>query len=245
MTAALFLAEAGQLGHDRIVLAGAEGHHAARVRRVRPGEPVDLTDGRGHVAECLVAAVDGDTVTLDVRGRRDVPPPRPRIVVVQALPKGDRGELAVEMLTEVGADVIVPWPAARCVVEWRGERGGRALERWRAHARESAKQARRPWLPEVREPASTTAVAELLRGCALGVVLHESATARLAALAMPVDGDVGLVVGPEGGITDDELSLLIAAGGLACRLGDTVLRSSTAGVAAAAAVLSHTVRWHQ
>jgi 16S rRNA (uracil1498-N3)-methyltransferase len=245
VTAAVFLADADQLGRDRVVLAGAEGHHAARVRRVRPGELVDLTDGNGRVATCVVAAVDGDTVSVDVRARRDVPRPRPRLVVVQAILKGDRGELAVEMLTEVGVEVVVPWRAARCVVEWRGDRGARALGKWRAHARESAKQARRAWLPEVREPATTDAVAELLSGCALGVVLHESAAAPLAQLPTPDDGDVALVVGPEGGITDGELAVLSAAGARACRLGDTVLRASTAGVAAAAAVLSRSSRWGQ
>lgn len=243
MTAAVFLADPDRVAADPVVLDGPEGHHAARVRRLTPGERVDVTDGRGAVASCVVSAVGRDTVTLAVVERRAVPPPQPRLAVVQALPKGDRGELAVEMLTEVGVDEIVPWAAARCVTQWRGERGAKGLARWRSHAREAAKQARRAWLPEVAEPVSTAQVAERLRAAALAVVLHESADALLAALEVPADGTAVLVVGPEGGLTDGELAEFRAAGAHVCRLGDTVLRTSTAGVAAAAVVLARGGRW--
>jgi 16S rRNA (uracil1498-N3)-methyltransferase len=243
VTPAVFVVPTDRLGGDRVVLDGAEGHHAARVRRVRAGERVDVTDGSGGLAECVVATVDRDVVTLDVVARRTVPEPAPRIVVAQALVKGDRGELAVEMLTEVGVDVIVPWAAARCVAEWRGERGDRALERWRAHAREAAKQARRARFPEVFAAARTPDVAALIERAALGVVLHESADAALPTLDVPPAGDVVLVVGPEGGITADELAAFGAAGAQVARLGDSVLRASTAGTAAAAVVLANSGRW--
>jgi 16S rRNA (uracil1498-N3)-methyltransferase len=243
VTTPLFHADAAALAADPIVLGGAEGHHAARVRRVRPGERVDVTDGRGHVAECVVATVERDVLSLSVVGRREVPAPRPRLVVVQALPKGDRGELAVEMLTEVGVDEVVPWAAGRCVVQWRGDRGARALERWRHHAREAAKQAHRAWLPLVRDLATTDEVAALLKAATLGAVLHESASRSLTSLAFPSDGEVVLVVGPEGGVSDDELANFDAAGAGVCRLGDTVLRTSTAGVAAAAVTFARCGRW--
>jgi 16S rRNA (uracil1498-N3)-methyltransferase len=228
---------------DRIVLTGAEGHHAARVRRLRTGELVDVADGRGNRASCTVDTVGRDTVELTVISRLSEPLPAPRLVLVQALAKGDRGELAVELATEVGVDEIVPWSAARCVVKWEGERGAKALARWRSTAREAAKQSRRSWLPDVREPHTTAEVVERATSAAVVLVLHESADHALAACDLSSDGDVLLVVGPEGGLTDDELATLTAAGGLAVRLGRTVLRTSTAGAAAVAVVSALTSRW--
>jgi 16S rRNA (uracil1498-N3)-methyltransferase len=162
---------------------------------------------------------------------------------VQALPKGDRGELAVEVLTEVGVSTIVPWAAARSVAVWRGERAERSLAKWRATAREAAKQSRRAWFPRVEPLATTTAVRDLLAATDLAVVLHEDATTSLAGLSVPQRGSLTVVVGPEGGLTDEEVSLFTDAGAEAVRLGAEVLRTSTAGVVAAAALLSRTGRW--
>jgi len=244
VTAPVFLVEPARLAAgDVVLLDGAEGRHAATVRRVRVGEPVVLSDGAGRWAECVVRAVSPDRVECAVTSRRSVPAPQPRVVVVQALAKGERAELAVEAMTEVGVDAVVPWAAARCVVQWRGERAARGLARWRSTAREAAKQARRAWLPEVTELASTSDVAGLVAGAALAVVLHESAAAPLAAVSVPRSGDVVLVVGPEGGLTEEELETFAATGGPAYRLGPTVLRTSTAGVAAAAVLLARSDRW--
>lgn len=244
MTVPVFLVDRARLAGARVRLDGAEGRHAATVRRLRPGERVDLTDGAGLVVECVVSSAGRDQLELDVLARREVSPPQPRLTVVQALPKGERGELAVELLTEVGVDVIVPWSAARCVTVWRAERAAKSLARWRSTAREAAKQARRAWLPEVTELAGTAQVAARLRGAALGLVLHETAELPIGTVrSLPADGEVVLVVGPEGGITEDELAAFAGAGAHACRLGPTVLRTSTAGVAAAAALLSGTERW--
>jgi 16S rRNA (uracil1498-N3)-methyltransferase len=195
-----------------------------------------LAEGR-----VLASAKDRLEVTVDRCAQTD--PPAPRLVVVQALPKGDRGELAVETMTEVGADLIVPWAAARCVTRWAGDRGDKALRRWRATVREAAKQSRRSWFPHVAEAVGTPEVAALLAGSALGVVLHEAAETPLADVAPPSAGDIVVVVGPEGGLTDDELAAFRAAGAAAYRLGPTVLRTSTAGPAALAVLLSRTGRW--
>jgi 16S rRNA (uracil1498-N3)-methyltransferase len=165
------------------------------------------------------------------------------VTVVQALPKGERGELAVELMSEVGVDAIVPWAAGRCVTQWTGERGAKALRRWRSTAREAAKQSRRAWFPDVTELATTAAVAKGVEAATLALVLHEGADRGLGDLTVPLDGDVVLVVGPEGGITDDEIGVFTAAGGLAVRLGPTVLRTSTAGAVAAGILLSRTARW--
>ncbi|WP_203985632.1 16S rRNA (uracil(1498)-N(3))-methyltransferase [Sphaerisporangium rufum] len=241
MSVPVFLAD--DLSADEIVLSGPEGRHAATVRRLRAGERADLTDGRGAVAECVVRDTAKDRLRLDVIGRRRVPEPRPRLVVVQGLPKGDRGELAVEMMTEAGVDVIVPWAAARCVTQWKGDRAAKALARWRSTAREAGKQARRFHLPEVTEQAGTEEVARLLGRAALAAVLHEDADRPLSGLEPPVTGDIVLVVGPEGGITGDEIDRFRAVGAHPALLGPTVLRTSTAGVAAAAVLLARCGRW--
>lgn len=224
-------------------LGGDEGRHAVVVRRIRVGEQVVLTAGAGTRARCTVVATGKNTLTAEVVEVEVEELASPRLVVVQALAKGDRGELAVEMLTEVGADVIVPWAAARSVAVWRGERAAKSLARWRSTAREAAKQSRRSWFPTVREMATTAEVVALLRDAALPVVLHEAGTAPLSALEVPVEGDIVVVVGPEGGISDDELSAFAEAGVQPVRLGSSVLRTSTAGVASAAAILSRTPRW--
>src|SRR6478736_8700435 len=157
----VFLADREALGSDVVLLSGAEGRHAATVRRLRPGERADVTDGAGLVTECVVAGPAEGGLELIVQARREVPRPDPTITVVQAIPKGDRGELAVEEMTEVGVDRIVPWAAARSVPVWRGARGERSLARWRLTAREAAKQSRRAWIPEVTELAATADVARL------------------------------------------------------------------------------------
>ena len=240
MTAALFLHD--DLTGDELVLAGPEGRHAATVRRVRVGEAVDLADGRGTRARCRVTALGQDVVHLRVQSRVVEPEPSPRLVLVQAIAKGDRGELAVELATEVGVDEVVPWAAERCVVKWEGVRGERALGRWRSTAREAGKQSRRARHPVLGTWLDTPALLERVAGtCCL--VLHETAVEPLATTALPVAGEVLLVVGPEGGLTDRELAQLEAAGGRPVRLGTSVLRTSTAGAAAASVVSARTARW--
>jgi 16S rRNA (uracil1498-N3)-methyltransferase len=230
---------------DTYTLAGPEGHHAATVQRLRPGQELLLADGRGGTAAAVVTAVGRGTLTLAVKSISYADPPDPRLVVVQGIAKGDRGELAVQAMTEVGVDEIVPWAATRSVVQWRSERGARARERWVATAREAAKQARRPWLPVVAgsPEESTASVGRRLSGAAAGFVLHEEAPARLAEVALPSSGDIVLVVGPEGGIAESELAAFEAAGAVPVRLGDTVLRTSTAGVAALSVLSARLSRW--
>jgi 16S rRNA (uracil1498-N3)-methyltransferase len=239
----LFLTAPGELAGDFITLAGTEGHHAAAVRRLRPGERADVGDGAGRLAECTVTSVGKDSVVLAVRAVHEFPPPLPRVAVAQALPKTDRGELAVELMTEVGVDTIIPWSADRSITRWQADRGVKALSKWRATAREAAKQSRRPWLPEVTDLAATPALAELVRAAALAIVLEADAAARLHELSLPAESDILLIVGPEGGITPAERAALRDAGGCEARLGPTVLRTSTAGAAAAAVLLSRTSRW--
>jgi len=240
-----------ELGSE-ITLSGAEGRHAAVVRRLRPGERVDVGDGAGAIAECVVASGGAggaggaggsgrDGLRLVVKSRRTEPRPEPTVTVVQAIPKGDRGELAVEEMTEVGVDRIVPWAAERSVPVWRDDRGA---VRWRATAREAAKQSRRAWIPEVTDVAATAAAAGLVSAASLAVLLAPSGAARpLAGALVPAAGEVVVVVGPEGGVSEAEADAFLAAGALAYRLGPSVLRASTAGAVAAAILLSRTSRW--
>ncbi|MFD6952866.1 16S rRNA (uracil(1498)-N(3))-methyltransferase [Nocardiopsis sp. TSRI0078] len=245
MTPPVFLVGTAELAADQVTVGGAEGRHAAVVRRVRKGETVDVSDGRGLVARCTVAAVDRDHIVCAVVERREEPAPRPRLTVVQALPKGDRGELAVEMMTEAGVDAVVPWAAERCVTRWKGERAAKSLAKWRATAREAAKQARRGRLPEVADLADRSAVADLLAAADLGIVLHEDGDSRLSELEPPTGEGQGvvLVVGPEGGFSDAELDAFTGAGAVRALLGPSVLRTSTAGVAALAVLQARTGRW--
>lgn len=247
MTAPVFAASTEALraaaASGRLLLDGDEGRHAALVRRLGPGEQVVVTDGAGLTLDGVVASAAKATLTLDVLAVAEHPAPQPRLTVVQALPKGDRGEVAVETLTEVGVDTVVPWAAERCVTRWRDERGAKALERWRSTAREAAKQSRRAHWPRVAALAGTAEVAALVGTADLAVVLHEEAAAPLADAAVPSTGDLVVVVGPEGGLSPAEIDQLSAAGGTLYRLGPTVLRTSTAGTVAAAVLLARTPRW--
>ena len=239
----VFLVRPGELSTPVLTLSGPEGHHAAAVRRLRPGERADVSDGAGTLAEGVVTSVGKDSVTLEIATTRSVPPPQPRLVVAQALPKGDRGELAVELMTEIGVDAVVPWSAERSITKWQGDRGQRALGKWRATAREAAKQSRRGWLPDIAELATTAVLAKQVTAAALAIVLEADAPAKLHELGLPAAGDILVVVGPEGGVSQAERAALGAAGAVAARLGPTVLRTSTAGAAAATVLLSRTARW--
>jgi 16S rRNA (uracil1498-N3)-methyltransferase len=226
---------------DVVVVEGDEARHAVVVRRIRVGEQVVLVDGAGASATCSVTATSKNALHTSVLSVSETPRPAPSVTVVQAIPKGDRAELAVEVLTEIGVDRIVPWAAARSVGVWRGERAAKSLAKWRSSAREAGKQSRRPWLPEVTEMATTADVVSLVGAADLAVVLHENASEPLAGLSLDGVDSVLVVVGPEGGISDEELTAFRAAH--VVRMGEPVLRTSTAGVAAVAVLLSRTSRW--
>jgi 16S rRNA (uracil1498-N3)-methyltransferase len=226
---------------DTVEVTGDEAHHAVAVRRLRVAERIVLTDGAGTRATGEVTGTGKRSLSVRVDDTETVARSEPSFTVVQALPKGERGELAVEVLTEVGADRIVPWAASRSVAVWRGDRAERSHAKWVATSREAAKQARRAWFPEVSGLASTAEVAELLATADLAVVLHEDAQVPVAGLRLPATGHVVVVVGPEGGISPEELKAF--AGVVPVRLGSEVLRTSTAGVVALGALMARTARW--
>ncbi|GAA1223787.1 16S rRNA (uracil(1498)-N(3))-methyltransferase [Prauserella halophila] len=245
-TPPVFLVDALPPG-EHAVLDGEEARHAVTVRRTRAGERLTLSDGAGGLADCAVDAVaPGRHPSLEVTvlGRREDPPPQLRVTIVQALAKGDRGELAVELATEAGADAVLPWRASRSIAKWDdGPRGAKALARWRTAARSAAKQARRGRVPEVPEPVDTTGLAALVAGAGGGYLLEATAEAGLKDVALPVRGELYLIVGPEGGVTAEELTALTRAGAVGVRLGPDVLRTSTAGAVALGALGALTARW--
>ncbi|MFD8597445.1 16S rRNA (uracil(1498)-N(3))-methyltransferase [Kitasatospora sp. NPDC059646] len=246
MTAPVFVVDdlAGAAPGATVRLDGPEGRHAVAVKRLEPGEAVTLADGRGRGADGSVAAVHGkDALDVLVAAVREEAAPAPRITVVQALPKGDRGELAVETMTEAGIDAVVPWAASRCITQWKGERGAKALAKWRATAREAGKQARRLRFPEVHELMTTRQLLPLLSAASFAAVLHEEGSLPLATAELPGSGDIVLVVGPEGGVSPEEIAAFAEAGAKPYRLGPSVLRTSTAGVAAGSLLLGRTGRW--
>jgi 16S rRNA (uracil1498-N3)-methyltransferase len=227
---------------ETVALTGAEAHHAAAVRRVRAGEEVTVGDGRGTWLTGRCEAVSAREVVVRVTARDEVPAPRPRIVLAQALAKGDRDELAVQAATELGVDEIVPWQAARSVSRWDAAKAEKGRARWASIVREAAKQAHRAWIPDVA-PLETTAALVGRTAASRVIVLEPTAGSRLSDLAAEADRDIVLVVGPEGGVAPEELDLLQRAGALPARLGETVLRTSTAGPAALAVVSVALGRW--
>jgi 16S rRNA (uracil1498-N3)-methyltransferase len=237
---------AGVRAGAALVLDGEEAHHAGTVRRARVGEPLLVADGAGGLARCVVETVARDALTLRVTDVDRLSAPRPALVLVQALAKDRRDELAVETATELGVDAVVPWQAGRSVVVWSGERGERSRGRWTSTVRAAAKQSRRALVPEVRPTLDTRRLAERVGSARSVLVLHEQAAQPLASAALPApgtDGEIWVVVGPEGGIGGAELAVLTAAGAVPVRLGPLVLRSSSAGPAALAVLSVRLARW--
>jgi 16S rRNA (uracil1498-N3)-methyltransferase len=239
------LPETGEL----VVVDGDDGFHAATVRRIRVGEELLLSDGAGSVARCVVEETTRGGLRARVMDRRRVALAQPPVTVVQALPKSERSELAIELATEAGADALLAWQAARCVARWDGARAEKGLRRWRAVARAAAQQSRRAYVPMVDGVLSTAAltarIGEATGAGGVVLALHESADDPLTDLALAQAKSVMLVVGPEGGIASDELAAFVDAGAKAVRLGPTVLRTSTAAAVALGALGVLTPRWAQ
>lgn len=247
MVATLFYVDALPDTGALAAVDGDEGFHAATVRRIRPGEQLVLGDGAGGLARCEVERAGRDGLRARVLERWSVPPGRPAVTVVQALPKSDRSELAIELATEAGADAFLAWQAARCVASWEGARVDKGLRRWRAVARSAARQSRRAHIPPVAGVLSTVALTQRVRdevaAGATVLALHESATGLLVDSVVAQANSLLLVVGPEGGIAPEEIAALTDAGAVAIRLGPQVLRTSTAAAVALGALGVLTPRW--
>lgn len=247
MSRALFYVDTLPEAGDLAVVDGDEGFHAANVRRIRVGEELDLGDGAGAIAHCVIEEVAKARLSARVLKRWTVEPAAPTVTVVQALPKSDRSELAIELATEAGADAFVAWQAARCVARWEGDRADKGLRRWRAVARAAARQSRRPHIPSVTGVVTTDGLSSDVRqAVSTGttvLAMHESATEPLTKLSFAQADSLLVVIGPEGGIADEEITALSEAGAKPVRLGPTVLRTSTAAAVALGALGAMTPRW--
>ena len=227
------VAEVGSL----VELDGPEGKHAVQVRRMREGEAIQLSDGKGLRVRGTVAELSGSTLKLQVVEviREDLP--ARQITLVQALAKGDRDELAIQAATELGVMGIIPWQASRSISRWDGPKISKGQARWQQIVSEAAKQSLRAYTPEVKNIVDTKELADLVSSFDLVLVLDTSATATVAEAGIPSSGTIALVVGPEGGIEQSELDALQAAGAKLVSLGANVLRTSTAGPALIAALM--------
>jgi 16S rRNA (uracil1498-N3)-methyltransferase len=241
----------GAVPGSTMTVDGAEGRHAVAVRRLGVGEGVDVSDGAGTRAVGTVSRAEGSVLeaVVDTVVHEERPPFR--LVLVQALAKGDRDELAAETATELGVDAVIPWQAERSIVRWKGERAQKAIAKWRSVVLAAAKQARRAWVPAVEPALDDARLAERIAQARLAVVLHEEARESLAEILRGValadgtaaEGEILFIVGPEGGISPAELDRFVQAGARTALLGPHVLRSSTAGPAALALAGEHLGRW--
>lgn len=226
-----------------IELTGDEGRHAVSVKRTGVGEQIELVDGHGIRAVITVTGVSGkDRLTGVVDCAANEPASRPTVTVIQALPKAARSELTVDLLTQAGADVIVPWQAGRSVANW-GKKQDKGLAKWRAAARAAAKQSRRSRIPEITPVGDQAAVAALIQAAPLALMLHEDATGKITDQPVAQVDSVVLIIGPEGGISPAELDAFTTAGAHPVRLGPEVLRTASAGMVALAALGAVTDRW--
>ena len=221
MTAPLFYVD--RVATARVVLTGDDARHAG-VLRLRGGEPVLVSDGKGRLGHGAVAAISPRRLEIEVDQVSAVPEP-PVVRVVQGLPKGERGDLAVELLTETGASEIVPWQSQRTVADWRGKEQTK-LQRWQRVARAAGMQSRRAYLPRILPLC--TGLPDLVGQT---FVLHEEADTDLFSVD-PAAGPITVVVGPEGGLTDHEAAAMQDAGARIVGLGAAIMRTSTAGAAA-------------
>ncbi|WP_238419923.1 16S rRNA (uracil(1498)-N(3))-methyltransferase [Gordonia sp. 'Campus'] len=247
MSPPLFWADSVPAPGADLVLTGAEGRHAVTVARLGVGERILVGDGAGSVAGCEIRELKGkDTLVASVHDLEFEARAQPSVTLVQALPKSERSELAVDLATEAGVDAIVPWQAARCVARWTGK-ADKGVAKWRAAASAAAKQSRRPWIPEVTDLATTIDVrarcAEVVAAGGVVAVLHEEAAQPLADLPLADATEILLVVGPEGGLDPGEVADLTALGARSVVLGPEVLRTSTAAAVALGAIGVLTRRW--
>jgi 16S rRNA (uracil1498-N3)-methyltransferase len=227
------VAEVGSL----VELDGPEGKHAVQVRRMREGEAIQLSDGKGLRVRGTVAELSGSTLKLQVTEVIKEELPSRQITLVQALAKGDRDELAIQAATELGVMGIIPWQASRSISRWDGPKIAKGQARWQQIVSEAAKQSLRAYTPEVENIVDTKELAEIVSNFDLVLVLDTSATATVAGVGIPSSGSIALVVGPEGGIEQSELDVLQAAGAKLVSLGANVLRTSNAGPALIAALM--------
>lgn len=215
------------------LLESNEGKHAANVRRMRAGEPIQVANGSGLRLRGTVSKVANSTVEIEVVSIEQESPPSLEITLVQALAKGDRDELAIQAATELGVMKVIPWQAENSVSIWDAAKAVKARMRWESIVVEASKQALRSFDPQVLGLHTSSQLVKSLSGQVL--VLDPTAPMAIGNMNK-IDPEVSIIVGPEGGISKAELAAFEDAGFQRIRLGEEILRTSTAGLAAISAL---------
>ena len=208
-------------------LTGETAHHIERVLRMSPGEELLISDGAGKWARCQIANISKKEINLNILENGVEELEAMQVSVLQALPKSDRAKETVELLTAAGVKEIYPWQASRSI--------GKESDKWQVAAFEASKQSRRFNIPKVFEKLDNKSAIELAKEFDQVLICHESATSKISEVVNPAKSTL-IIIGPEGGLSEDEISQFQSAGGKLIKLGRPVLRSAHAGIAAVSAV---------
>lgn len=208
-------------------LTGETAHHIERVLRMSSGEELLISDGAGKWARCQIAKISKKEINLNIVENGVEELDAMQVSVLQALPKSDRAKETVELLTAVGVKDIYPWQASRSI--------GKESDKWQVAAIEASKQSRRFHIPNVFGKLDTKSAVTILSNFEQVLICHESATFKISEVVKPAKSTL-IIIGPEGGLTDEEISQFQSAGGKIIKLGRPVLRSAHAGIAAVSAV---------
>jgi 16S rRNA (uracil1498-N3)-methyltransferase len=239
MLSTFFVAEGTDFSANQIEVDGDEAHHGVNVLRLKQSEEVKISDGVGNWGVGTVSQINKKSFTVEISDRGFEPASKQRVVVVQAILKNDANKDAVDFLTQVGADEIIPWQSQHSI----GKIDDKSLSKWQITARESSRQSRRVRIPVIANTLSTESLISKIKGLQNIFVLHESADNRLSQIEINQEANVILIVGPEGGLSEIEINTFVTAGAKIVRLGESVLRAANAGAAAASVVMSRTGKW--
>ncbi len=213
-------------------LGGPEAKHAISVRRMTIGESISVSDGSGVKMRGKVTKVKKETLEISIESIEELFAPKSQLVLIQALAKGDRDELAIQACTELGLFGVIPWQADRSISIWKAEKKQKGQARWQSIVTEAAKQSLRAFIPRVEQVLDSQELISALEVFDQVLILEPEADKSITEINPPAEGKVAIVVGPEGGISEQELESFKKAGFSSVRLGRGVLRTSTAGMAA-------------
>ena len=217
-----------------------DAHHAIKVLRLKLGEVIKISDGVKKWVSGSIIEISKKELTISISERGDFEEKKPELVLVQAVTKSERNKEMLELAVEAGVDRIIPWQAERSISKWQSD----SAQKWEIGIKEACKQARQVRLPKLMPMLTTAGVVQLLSKDARIIVFHESASEKFTQLQLPESlASIYLVIGPEGGISQSELSIFENGGSKIVRLGETVLRSAHAGFAAISAVQTKLGRW--
>jgi 16S rRNA (uracil1498-N3)-methyltransferase len=221
-------------------LSGDEGHHAVKVIRLQIGEQIKIADNLGNWVSGAITEVGKKSLKINVSERGNAEHLKPELILVQAVTKSDRTKEMLELLTVAGADQIIPWQAQRCISKWKSD----STDKWLTTIKESAKQARRVKLPVLSDAVTTNQLVKLFQAEDQIIVLHESAQLNISQFKFVENKKrIFIIIGPEGGISEDEIAQLTSANAVVIRMGENVLRSAHAGFAALSGIQTLIGRW--